>query len=197
MEYEFEIRRNERSFQAEFGGGTGHTNYGLRPRHQLAGGDITAGVADGHAVGSQNTDGRNYDIRADEMALGESAADTRSGHREVIGDTKSNVGNHDVRGVEAGSGGEEPRLTGWEAERADLIAAEMLRRAEQKSQLQTAPTGGVYRATAPDIVGGIAALATIVEDEPADDTEYTREHVDRKALAKELRKKEELGMHMG
>ena len=40
-------------------------------------------------------------------------------------------------------------------------------------------------------------MATIIEDEPADDTEYAREHVDRKALAKEIRKKEDLGMHMG
>ena len=73
----------------------------------------------------------------------------------------------------------------------------MRRRAEQKSRLQTAPTGGVDRNSAPDIVGGIAALASMIEDEPAEDTEYAREHVDRKALAKEIRKKEELGMHMG
>ena len=31
MEYEFEIRRNEGCLQREFEGGTGHTNYGLRP----------------------------------------------------------------------------------------------------------------------------------------------------------------------
>ena len=40
-------------------------------------------------------------------------------------------------------------------------------------------------------------MASIIEDEPADDTEYAREHVDRKALAKEIRKKEALGIHMG
>ena len=40
-------------------------------------------------------------------------------------------------------------------------------------------------------------MASIIEDEPTDDNEYSREHVDRKALAKEIRKKEELGMHMG
>ncbi len=197
MEYEFEIRRNERSFQTEYGGSTGHTNYGLRPGKQLAGGDITAGVADGHAVRCQGSDGRDHDICTDETVPAKSADDTRSGHREVIGDTESNVGNHDVRSVEAGSGGEGSRLTGWEAERADLIAAAMLRRAEQKSRLQTAPTGGADRVSAPDIIGGIATLASMIEDEPADDTEYAREHVDRKTLAKELRKKEDLGMHMG
>jgi hypothetical protein len=40
-------------------------------------------------------------------------------------------------------------------------------------------------------------VATLIDDEPSDDIEYAREHVDRKVLAKELRKKEELGMHMG
>ena len=197
MEYEFEIRRNESRLQAEYTGGTGHTNYGMRHRHKLAGGDITTGIADRYAVGSQGADGRDYDIRTDEMALGESADDTRSGAGECRENTESNVGNHDVRSVEVGSGGEEPRLTGWAAARADLIAAEMLRRAEQEARLQASHSSRSDRAPAPDIIGGIAAVASIIEDEPADDTEYAREHVDRKALAKELRKKEELGMHMG
>ena len=73
----------------------------------------------------------------------------------------------------------------------------MLRRAEPEARLQIAPTGGTDRSTAHDVVGGIAAMASMIEDEPAEDNEHAREHVDRKALAKELRKKEELGMHMG
>ncbi len=197
MEYEFEIRRNESSLQREFEGGTGHTNYGLRPRHQLAGGDITAGIVDGYAVGSQGSNRRDNDIRADETIPAKSADDIQSVVGTGEGDTGTNVGNHDVRSIEAGSVSEGAHLTGWEAERADLIAAEMLRRAEQKARFQAAPTGGVDRSSAPDIVSGIAAVASIIEDEPADDTEYAREHVDRKALAKEIRKREELGMRMG
>ena len=197
MEYEFEIRRNESSLQREFEGGTGHTNYGLRPGKQLACVDITAETSDRYALGSQGSNRRDYDIRTDETVPAKSADDIRSVAETGEGDTGADVAKRDGRGVEAGSGGEGSRLTGWEAERADLIAAEMLRRAEQEARLQTSPTGGVDRSAAPDIVGGIAAMATIIEDEPADDTEYTREHVDRKALARELRKKEELGMHMG
>lgn len=197
MEYEFEIRRNESSLQAEFGGDTGHINFGLRPGTQLAGADLAAETSDRYAVRSQGSDRRDNDIRTDEMALGESADDTRSSHREVTGDTEADVTKRDGRGVEAGSGGGGPRLTGWEAERADLIAAEMRRRAEQKSRLQTAPTGGVDRVSAPDIVGGIAAMASIIEDEPADDTEYAREHVDRKALAEERERKEAHRIYMG
>ena len=197
MEYEFEIRRNESRLQTEYAGGTGHTDYGLRPRQQLAGSDITAEIAVGFSNRNKGSDRRNYDIRADETAPAESANDLRSGAREVGRDTEANVGNHDVRSVEVESGSGGIVLTGWEAERADLIAAEMLRRAEQEARLQTARSSGSDRAPTPDIVSGIAAVASIIEDEPSDDTEYAREHVDHKALAKELRKKEELGMHMG
>ena len=73
----------------------------------------------------------------------------------------------------------------------------MLRRAEQEERLQTAHSRGSDRAPAPDIVGGIAAVASIIEDESADDIEYAREHVDRKALAEERERKEALGIHMG
>ena len=68
---------------------------------------------------------------------------------------------------------------------------------EQKSRLQTAPTGGADRSVAPDIVVGIAAVASIIEGEPAEDTEHAREHVDSKALAEERERKEAHGIHMG
>jgi hypothetical protein len=197
MEYEFEIRRNESRLQRELAGGTGHTDHGLRPGQQLAGGDITAEIAVGSGNRNEGESRCDHDIRADEMALGESADYIRSGAETGTRDSGADVAERNGGGIEAESGGEEPRITGWEAERADLIAAEMLRRAEQEARLQTAPTGGADRSAAPDIVGGIAAVASIIEEEPADDTEYAREHVDRKALAKEIRKKEELGMHMG
>ena len=40
-------------------------------------------------------------------------------------------------------------------------------------------------------------MATLIEDEPADDTEYAREHTDSKALAEEREWKEAHGIHMG
>lgn len=40
-------------------------------------------------------------------------------------------------------------------------------------------------------------MASIIEDKPADDTEFAREHVDRKALAEERERKEAHGIHMG
>lgn len=40
-------------------------------------------------------------------------------------------------------------------------------------------------------------MASIIEDKPADDTEYAREHADSKALAEERERKEALGIHIG
>ena len=197
MDYEFKIRRNESSLQRELAGGTGYTNYGLRPRQQLAGGDITAEIVVESGNRNEGESRRDYDIRGYENALGESTSDIRSGAGECRKDTGSDVAERDGRGIEAGEISGEPVLTGWEAERADLIAAEMLRRAEQEARHQAAHSSGSDRAPAPDIVGGIAAVASIIEDEPADDTEYAREHVDSKALAEERERKEALGIHMG
>ena len=40
-------------------------------------------------------------------------------------------------------------------------------------------------------------MASLIKDEPADDTEYAREQVDSKALAEERERKETLGIHIG
>ncbi|MCR4890110.1 MAG: hypothetical protein K5979_13170 [Ruminococcus sp.] len=73
----------------------------------------------------------------------------------------------------------------------------MLRRAEQEARLQTAQTGGADRVSAPDIVVGVTAVASLIDDEPVDDTEYAREHIDSKVLAEERERKEAHGIHMG
>ncbi|WP_294750690.1 hypothetical protein [uncultured Ruminococcus sp.] len=179
MEYEFEIRRNESRLQAELAGGFGHTDNGVRLRQQLAGYNSTAEIADRNAVGGRSSDRSDYDCRADETAPAKSESDIRSGVGEVGGDTEANVTERDGRGIEPATISEGLVITGWEAERADLIAAEMLRRAEQEEKLQTAHSCSSNRAPAPDIIGGIAAVASIIEDEPADGIEYAREHVER------------------
>ena len=169
----------------------------MRHRQQLAGGDITAGIADGLSNRNEGESRRDYDIRTDETAPTESESDIRSGVGECRKDTGADVAERDGRGIELETDSKGLVITGWEAERADLIAAEMLRRAEQEARLQAAPTGGAGRSAAPDFIGGIAAVASIIEDEPSDDTEYAREHVDRKALAEEQERKETHGLHMG
>jgi hypothetical protein len=102
MDYEFKIRRNESSLQRELAGGTGYTNYGLRPRQQLAGGDITAEIVVESGNRNEGESRRDYDIRGYENALGESTSDIRSGAGECRKDTGSDVAERDGRGIEAG-----------------------------------------------------------------------------------------------
>ena len=40
-------------------------------------------------------------------------------------------------------------------------------------------------------------MASLIEDEPADDTEYAWEHIDSKALVEERERKEAHGIRMG
>ena len=197
MEYEFEIRRSERSLQAEFGGGTGHTNYGLRPGTQLAGADLAAETSDRYAVRCQGSDGRDNDIRTDGTVHTKSADDIRSAAGTGKGDSEADVTERDGRGIEAGSGGEGPRITGWEAERAVWLETERARRVQALAQLESCQVDSDIAVSLDSIVGGVTAVASIIEDEPADDTEYAREHVDSKALAEERERKEAHGIHMG
>uniref|UniRef100_UPI0025E67A91 relaxase/mobilization nuclease domain-containing protein n=1 Tax=Ruminococcus sp. TaxID=41978 RepID=UPI0025E67A91 len=78
MEYEFKIRQIESCLQREHAGGTGHTNYGLRPGKQLAGSDITAGIADGYTVGSQGSNRCDHDVCTNETVPEKSADDIQS-----------------------------------------------------------------------------------------------------------------------
>ena len=197
MEYEFEIRRSERSLQAEFGGGTGHTNYGLRPGTQLAGADLAAETSDRYAVRCQGSDRRDNDIRTDGTVHTKSADDIRSAAGTGKGDSEADVTERDGRGIEAGSGGEGPRITGWEAERAVWLETERARRVQAQAQLESCQVDSDIAVSLDSIVGGVTAVASIIEDEPADDTEYAREHVDSKALAEERERKEAHGIHMG
>ena len=197
MEYEFEIRRSERSLQTEFRGDTGHTNYGLRPGTQLAGIDITAETADGYTVGSQGSDRRGDDICTDETVPAKSADDIRSTAGTGKGDTEADVAERDGRGVEAGSGGEEHRLTGWEAERGIWLETERARRVRAQAQIESSQVDSDLAVGRDSIVGGVTAVASIINDEPAEDTEYAREHIDSKAFAEERERKEAHGIHMG
>lgn len=103
MEYEFEIRGNESRLHAEFAGGFGHSDNGIRPRQQLAGDHIAAEIADRSGNRSQGSDRPDYDCRADEAPPSESASDIRSGVGEVKGDTGADVAKRDGRNIEVGS----------------------------------------------------------------------------------------------
>ena len=197
MEYEFKTRRIVADVRQGIVGSGGHSADSGGARFQLESADrIEQADVAGAAGNTQQTLGTGDESR-DRTGAENNTLRAEKYNRNLSG---ANGSDGRIFGNSDGSTGEinsRPRLTGWEAERADLIAAEMLRRAEQEVRLQTAPTGGADRSAAPDIVGGIAALASMIEDEPAEDNEYAREHVDSKALAEERERKEALGIHMG
>ena len=84
--------------------------------------------------------------------------------------------------------GERPQL--W-------LEAERARRVQAQAQLESSQVDSDITVGIDSIIGSVATMASIIEDEPADDTEYAREHIDSKALAEERERKEALGIHMG
>ena len=77
------------------------------------------------------------------------------------------------------------------------LEAERARRIQAQAQLENAQVDNNLAVSLDSIVGGVATMASMIEDEPADDTEYAREHIDSKALAEERERKEAHGIHMG
>ena len=81
--------------------------------------------------------------------------------------------------------------------KAVWLEAERARRVQAQTQIENSQVDSDLAVGLDSIVSGVTAVASIIEDEPADDTEYAREHVDSKALAEERERKEALGIHMG
>lgn len=196
MEYEFKIRGNESRLQAELAGGVGHADNGIHSRQQLAGDHISAEIADRNSAGSQGSGRLDNDRRADEAPPSESASDIRSGVGKVAGDTGADDAERDGRGVETGSDSEGTVLTGWEAERAIFLNAERARRLQAQAQLENVQVDNCIADGIDSFIGDVAAIATIIEDEPVDDEDIDR-YADSKALGEEIRRKESLGYHMG
>ncbi len=98
----------------------------------------------------------------------------------------------------AGDERDEQRIaqTGWEHERRILISAERARQQAAESKLKAVQGTDSITSAAIDIVGDIAALSTIIEDNDEDEDKHYAV-VDRKRLKEEWEKKESLGMHMG
>ena len=165
----FQLESTDRIEQADVAGAAGNT-------HQTLG----AGDESGYRTGAENST-----LRAEEY------------HSDLSGAAESNVGNRDFssRGIEESNS--RPRLTGWEAERGIWLEAERARRIQAQAKIKSSQVDSDLTVSLDSIVGGVTAVASIIEDEPVDDTEYAREYVDSKALAEERERKEALGIHMG
>ena len=72
-----------------------------------------------------------------------------------------------------------------------------LRRIQAQAKIEGSQVDSDLAVSLDRFVGGITTMASVIEDEPADDTEYAREYTDSKALAEEREWKEAHGIHMG
>ena len=197
MEYEFKARRITADVRQGVVSSGGNSASSVGTRCQLESADkFEQADVTGAAGDTQQTLGA-VDESRDRTGAENSTLRAEEYHSDLSGTAGSNVGNHDssCRADEENNSG--ARLTGWEAERAIWLETERTRRIQAQAKLESCQVDSDIAVSFDSIVGGVTAVATLIEDEPADDTEYAREHVDRKALAKKLRKKEELGMHMG
>ena len=197
MEYEFETRRIKADVRQGVVSSGENSASSVGTRCQLESADKFeqadgAGAAGdtANAVGAVNESrdragAENSTLRAEEY------------HSDLSGTAGSDVGKHDVssRAVEESNSG--PVLTGWEAERGIWLEAERARRIQAQAQIEGSQVDSDLTVGFDSIVSGVTVVAALIEDEPADDTEYARENVDRKALAEERERKEAHGIHMG
>lgn len=197
MEYEFKARRIAADVRQGVVSSGRNSASSLGTRCQLESTDrIEQADVAGAAGNTQQTLGSGDESRNGTGAEN-STLRAEGYHSDLSGAAGSNVGNRDFssRAVKESNSG--PVLTGWETERGIWLEAERARRVQAQAQIESCQVDSDLTVGLDSIVSGVATMASIIEDEPAEDTEYAREHVDRKALAEERERKEAHGIHMG
>ena len=197
MEYEFKARRITADVRQGIVGSVGHSADSVSARLQLESADRIEPIDVAGAAGDTYQTLGAGDESRDRTGTENGTFRAEGYHSDLSGAAGSNVGNRDFssRAVEEVNGG--PVLTGWEVERGIWLEAERARRIQAQAKIKSSQVDSDLAVGLDSIVGGVAAMATLIEDEPADDTEYAREHTDSKALAEEREWKEAHGIHMG
>lgn len=134
------------------------------------------------------------DERTDETVSGKSESYLRTFGKGLQNNSETDSGTVGADADKSDKPMRKYEATGWENERGILLQAEELRRMEVKARLENAQSCADFTVGAADVIDGIAAVATVIE-EPSDDDEFIY-HEDSKLLCKERRHKEELGMKM-
>ena len=176
MEREFKIRGYEASLARERRESLGHQSGDVSVRQQLEGSDRPDEADLGYAGGDIGDDIRPADERGHAVSAEEDRAEFGAGADRAAESL-------------AGHG-----HTGWETERAILCADEAARRVQAQAQGQDVGCDNNLTSELGAAALGLGALAALIADEPAEDDDFLIS--DRKALAEEFRKKEELGMKM-
>ncbi|MDO4863812.1 MAG: relaxase, partial [Ruminococcus sp.] len=197
LEHEFEIRRTESDVRQGIVGNGRYSADGVGARFQLESADrieptdVAGAVGDtANAVSAVNENGNRTGVKVTSLRA-------KSDYRNLSGVAESGSGTVGNSGDPIGESNSRPILTGWEAERGIWLEAERARRIQAQAQLESCQVDSALAVGIDSIVSGVTAVASIIEDEPAEDTEYAREHVDSKSLAEERERKEALGIHMG
>lgn len=176
MEREFKIRGYEASLARERRESVRHKQSDPGVRQQLESADRLDQADFGYASGDPGNDVGTFDERGHTVSAEKDRAEFGAG----------------ADGAEesaAGSG-----LSGWETERAILIADETARRVQAQAQGQVVDSSLDFAGGLGLAADGLALLASLTEPEPVEDDVWRGS--DRKTLAKEIEKKEELGMKM-
>ena len=197
MEYEFKARRITADVRQGIVGSGGHSadsggaRFQLESTDRIEQADVAGAAGDTHQTLGAGDESRNG------TGAENSAFRAERYHSDLSGAAGSNVGKHDFssRGIEESNSG--PVITGWETERGIWLEAERARRIQAQAQIESCQVDSNLTVGLDSIVSGVATMASMIDDEPAEDTEYAREHVDSKALAEERERKEALGIHMG
>ena len=197
MEYEFKTRRIAADVRQGIVGSGRHTADGIGARLQLESADRIEPIDVTGAVGNTNQTLGAGDESRDRTGTENGTFRAERYHSDLSGAAESGsgtVGNSNGSTGESNSG---PVITGWEAERAIWLETERARRIQAQAQIESCQVDSDLAVSLDSFVGGVTAVASIIEDEPAEDNEYAREHTDSKALAEERERKEALGIHMG
>ena len=176
MEREFKIRGNEASLARARRESVRHKQSDLGVRQQLEGSDRINETDFGYAGRDPGNDVGAFDER---------------GHTVSAEKDRAEFGAGADRAEESAAG---PGLTGWETERAILIADETARRVQAQAQGQVVDSSPDFAGGLGLAADGLGLLASLTEPEPVEDDIWRGS--DRKTLAKEFEKKEELGMKM-
>ena len=176
MEREFKIRGNEASLARERRESVRHKQSDPGVRQQLEGFDRFNETDFGYAGRDLGNDVESADER---------------GHTVSAEKDRGQFGAGADGTAESAAG---PGLTGWETERAILYADETARRIQAQAQDHDVENSSGIVCGLGLAADGLGLLASLTEPEPVEDDVWRGS--DRKTLAKEFEKKEELGMKM-
>ncbi|MBQ8181807.1 MAG: relaxase/mobilization nuclease domain-containing protein [Ruminococcus sp.] len=197
MEYEFKTRRIAADVRQGIVGSSGHSADSGGARFQLESADSTQ---QGNGTGAVRDTANTVDI-VNESRNGTGAENStlraEEYHSDLSGDAESGSGTVGNSDGSTGESNSRPVITGWEAERGIWLETERTRRIQAQAKIESSQVDSDFAVGLDSFVGGVTAVASLIEDEPAEDTEYAREHTDSKALAEERERKETHGIHMG